>query len=53
MEVIGAKLGTLKLKYTIAILCQTGFSLNTWKIITSHDAIVLFILPERSTMSLM
>ena len=53
MEVIGAKLGTLKLKYTISIICKTVFLLNTWKIIRSHDAIMLFILPEWTKMSLM
>ena len=46
MRVIGAKLGTLKLKYTITIICQTGFLLSTWKIMRSDDVIILFILPE-------
>ena len=51
MKVIGAKLGTLKLKYTITIICQTGFLLSTQKLMRSHDVNILFILPEWTKMS--
>ena len=51
MTVTGAKLGILKLKYTITIIYQTGFLLSTWKIMRFHDVIILFILPEWTKMS--
>ena len=50
MKVIGAKLGTLKLKYTITIICQNGFLLSTQKIMKSHDGIILLFLPELTKM---
>ena len=50
MKVIGAKLGTLKLKYTITIICQNGFVLSTQKIMESHDGIILLFLPELTKM---
>ena len=53
MKVIGAKLGTLKLKHTITIICQTGFRQSNYKIMRSHDVIILFILPEWTKMSLL
>ena len=51
MKVIGAKLTTLKLKYTITIIGQTGFLLSTQKIMRSHTVITRFILPEWTKMS--
>ena len=51
MTVTGAKLGILKLKYKITIIYQTGFLLNTYKIIRFHEVIILFILPEWTKMS--
>ena len=49
--VVGVKLGTLKLKHTITIICQTGFRQSNYKIMRSHDVIILFILPEWTKMS--
>ena len=42
MKVIADKLGILKLKYTLTIICQTGFLRDTKKIMRSHDVIMLF-----------
>ena len=51
MRVTGAKLGILKLKCTMTIICQTGFLLSTEKIMRFHDVIILFILPKWTKMS--
>ena len=46
MKVIGDKLETLKLKYTITIICQTGFILSSLKIMRSHDLIIFSFCPN-------